>query len=374
MIAESQEMASCMHQLLFGIALLSMTVVLILSTLKYAKPGFEFWPPPHPTSWQSRAFRTLFRIFFAGLIALSIVAFDPSQPLWRYLVGALLLLVGFGFALRWTNFLGWGNAFGNSDGLKTEGVYRFSRNPIYMITLIGMVGWALLINSWMVTTLLGLWACLYIAAPLLEEPWMKQHYGDAFVDYMSRAPRYGSLRQIAEHLLAILELKIPPLVIIIVSAAVMYACAVTIPHDTFMPSELRIALASVAGIVAAAVVVTALAAFRRHQTTMNPLNPDSTTALVTTGIYAYSKNPMYLSMLIALMGWGFFLGQLSVAVGLVLYVVVITRLQIAPEERILRCKFGDTYSNYLNTSHRWFGLRRATADVDEHESKRLHRS
>ena len=239
-----------------------------------------------PTSWQSRVFRTLFRVFFVALIALSIVAFDPSQPLWRYLVGVFLLLVGFGFALRWTNFLGWGNAFGDSDRMKTEGVYRFSRNPIYMITLIGMVGWALLINSWMVTTLLGLWACLYIAAPLLEEPWMKQHYGDEFVAYMSRAPRYGSLPQIAKHFLAILELKIPPLVIIIVSAAVMYACAVTIPHEAFMPSELRIALASVAGIVAAAVVTTALAAFRRHQTTMNPLNPVSSTHLTLPTIYS----------------------------------------------------------------------------------------
>lgn len=346
-----------MHQLLFGIALLSMTLVLILSTLKYAKPGFEFWPPPHPASWQSRVFRTLFRVFFVALIALSIVAFDSSQPLWRYLVGALLLLIGFGFALRWTNFLGWGNAFGESDGLKTEGVYRFSRNPIYMITLIGMVGWALLINSWMVTALLGLWACLYIAAPLLEEPWMKQHYGDAFVAYMSRVPRYGSLRQIAEHLLAILELKIPPLAIVIISAAVMYTCAVTSPHDAFISSELRVALAVVAAIIAAAVALTALATFRRHQTTMNPLNPDNTTALVTTGIYAYTRNPMYLSMLVALLGWGFFLGQLSVAVGLVFYVAAITRLQIAPEERILRCKFGDSYSSYLNSSHRWFGFR-----------------
>jgi protein-S-isoprenylcysteine O-methyltransferase Ste14 len=347
-----------MHQLLFGIALLAMTIVLILSTQKYANPGFEFWPPPKPTSWQRRVFRSLFRVFFVALVALSIVAFDPLQPLWRYLVGACLLLVGFGIALRWTNFLGWGNAFGNSDGLKTEGPYRFSRNPIYMITLVGMIGWALLINSWMVTTLLGIWACLYIAAPFLEEPWMKKQYGDAFATYISRAPRYGSPRQIAKHFLTQLELKIPPLVIVMVSAGVMYACAETIPHEAFMPLELRIALASFAGIVAATVLLTALATFRRHQTTMNPLDPNNTTALVATGIYAYSRNPMYLSMLVALMGWGFFLGQLSVVIGLVLYLGAITRLQIVPEERILECKFGGNYMCFLNSSHRWFGLRR----------------
>jgi protein-S-isoprenylcysteine O-methyltransferase Ste14 len=358
MMPSYQQIARRMHQLLFGIALLAMTVVLLLSILKYAMAGFEFWPPPNSTSWQRRVFRSLFRVFFVTLVALSIIAFNPSQHLWRYVVGAFLLLVGFGFALRWTNFLGWGNAFGNSDGLKTEGPYRFSRNPIYMITLVGMVGWALLINSWMVTTLLGVWACLYIAAPFLEEPWMKKKYGDAFTAYMSRAPRYGSPRRITKHLLTQLELKIPPLVIVMVSAAVMYACAATIQRDVFLPAELRIPLASLAGIVVAAVLLTALAAFRRHQTTMNPLDPNNTTALVATGIYAYSRNPMYLSMLIALLGWGFFLGQLSVVVGLVLYLGAITRLQIVPEERILECKFGCTYMRYLNSSHRWFGLRR----------------
>ena len=119
---------------------------------------------------------------------------------------------------------------------------------------------------------------------------------------------------------------------------------------------IRVALAVVAAIIAAGILTAALMTFQKHQTTMNPLNPNTTSNLVTSGIYAYSRNPMYLSMLIVLLGWGLFLGQLSAVLGLALYVVAITRLQIQPEERILEQKFGSTYTDFLTSSSRWLGF------------------
>ncbi len=346
-----------MPEIIFGIALVSATTIVILSSLKLVSQTFEFWPPPSPSSWQSRTFRTLFRIFFFSLVALSIVDFDGMQATWLYVVGGSLLLLGFGFALRWTNFLGWGNAFGSTDGLKTEGIYRFSRNPIYVITILGMIGWATFVGSWMVTSLLVVWACLYIIAPFLEEPWMRKQYGEAFDDYMLQVPRYGSAGAITKYFIERLELKIPPAVIIVVCAGLMYACAIAIPQNDVMPIEARLVLAVFALIVAAVVLAVALMTFRRHQTTMNPLNPNNTTNLVTTGIYAYSRNPMYLSMFFVLLGWGFYLGHLSTAFGIALYFVAITRLQILPEEKILERKFGSDYTEFLSSSRRWLGFR-----------------
>ncbi len=349
-----------MYQLLFGAALLAAITVFVLSILQVVRKGFEFWPPPRASSWQSRTFRTLFRVFFVSLIGVSILDFNTNQPTWRYLIGTPIVLLGFGLALRWTNFLGWGNAFGSSDGLKIDGIYRFSRNPIYVITIVGMIGWAMLVGSWMVTTLLVLWACLYVAAPFLEEPWMRKHYGAVFDTYALEVPRYGSIRSIATYVMTKLELKVPPLAIVLICAGVMYLCAIIVAHEFAIPTGIRVALAVVAATIAAVILTAALMTFRRHQTTMNPLNPNNTSNLVTSGIYAYSRNPMYLSMFIILLGWGFFLGQLSAAFGLALYVVAITRLQIQPEERILKRKFGSAYTNFLNSSYRWLGFRQST--------------
>jgi|GEM_PF-16834 len=345
-----------MQQFFFGAALLAATTVFVLSILQVVRKGFEFWPPPRASSWQSHTFRTLFRVFFVSLIGISIIDFDTSQSYWQYLVGTLLVLLGFGLALRWTNFLGWGNAFGSSDGLKTDGIYRFSRNPIYVVTIVGMIGWAMLVGSWMVTTLLVLWACLYVAAPFLEEPWMRKQYGAAFDTYASEVPRYGSIRSIAMDVITTLELKVPPLAIVLICAGVMYFCAVTVPHEFAIPMGFRVVLAIVVAIIAAGILTAALMTFRKHQTTMNPLNPDNTSNLVKSGIYAYSRNPMYLSMFIVLLGWGLFLGQLSAVLGLALYVVAITRLQIQPEERILERKFGSNYTDFLTSSSRWLGF------------------
>ncbi len=350
-----------MHQLLFGAALLAAITVFVLSILQVFRKGFEFWPPPSASSWQSHTFRTLFRIFFVSLIGISILEFDTTQPTWRYLIGTPLILLGFGLALRWTNFLGWGNAFGSSDGLKTDGIYQFSRNPIYVVTIMGMIGWAMLVGSWMITTLLVMWACLYFAAPFLEEPWMRKHYSAAFDAYVSEVPRYGSIRSFATHVTTKLELKIPPLVIILICAGVMYLCAIAMPHAFTIPMGLRVVVLVITAIAAAGILSAALMTFRRHRTTINPLNPNNTSNLATSGIYAYSRNPMYLSMFIVLLGWGFFLGQLSAIFGLALYVVAITRLQILPEERVLERKFGSAYTDFLAASCRWIGLRRQTS-------------
>ena len=166
-----------------------------LSLFAFLRPGAEFWPPPNSEGWQHRSFRLLFRVFFIGLLILSFVDFGGARTFdWRYIVGIPLLLVGFGLALYWTNYLGWRNAFGEAQGLKTEGIYQWSRNPIYVVSIIGMLGWGLVVGSWMVNSLLIAWGFLYIAAPLAEEPWLQKKFGSEYEDYTSLAPRYFGFR------------------------------------------------------------------------------------------------------------------------------------------------------------------------------------
>ena len=96
--------------------------------------------------------------------------------------------------------------------------------------------------------------------------------------------------------------------------------------------------------------------FRRARTTVNPLAPQRSSALVTGGPFSLSRNPMYVGMLLWLTGWATFLGALSPFLLAPVFVLVLTRLQIIPEERALRQIFGSDYEAYCRRVPRWTGL------------------
>ena len=160
------------------------------------KPDFDFFPPPSKDSWQHKAFMSLFRLFVYPLLALSVMIFDPSRAsltppsFISGISGVLLVLIGFGLAFWITGRMGWRNAFGEKRGLVTDGWFRWSRNPVYVATWLGLLGWTLVVGNVLVSVLLGLWALLYVFAPLSEEPWLFRMYGDAYESYMRRTPRF----------------------------------------------------------------------------------------------------------------------------------------------------------------------------------------
>ena len=180
---------SYLNIVLFSTSIVSAIVIAVLIMLQHVRNDFQFWPPPNPQSWQKKIVRALFRVFFYSLVGLSFIEFQPGS-LWRYAFGGILLVVGIGLAMRWTGFLGWRNSFGEPTGLKTTGPFSWSRNPVYMVTIVGMIGWALVANAALITILLGLWALLYIAAPFVEEPWLLREFGEKYRDYMDQTPRY----------------------------------------------------------------------------------------------------------------------------------------------------------------------------------------
>ena len=93
--------------------------------------------------------------------------------------------------------------------------------------------------------------------------------------------------------------------------------------------------------------------FHRAHTTVNPMAPQKASALVTSGVYRITRNPMYLGMLLVLAGWAVWLGNAAAFVGLPLFVAVLNLLQIAPEERVLRERFGDAFTRYAARVRRW---------------------
>ena len=93
--------------------------------------------------------------------------------------------------------------------------------------------------------------------------------------------------------------------------------------------------------------------FRRHQTTIHPFNPEETSAIVSSGVYRVSRNPMYLGLAIILLAWAVYLGNAWTLLGIPLFIAYLTRFQIIPEERALRQKFGDEYASYSAAVRRW---------------------
>ena len=95
----------------------------------------------------------------------------------------------------------------------------------------------------------------------------------------------------------------------------------------------------------------AVRGFRRARTTLQPW--ESTTALVTDGIYRYSRNPIYLGYTLVYLGIGLWAGTLWHLVALPVVVLVVTRIVIVKEEAYLTNRFGDAYLRYRDEVRRW---------------------
>jgi protein-S-isoprenylcysteine O-methyltransferase Ste14 len=103
-----------------------------------------------------------------------------------------------------------------------------------------------------------------------------------------------------------LEHKIPPPIVVLIAAAGMWplaGIAPAIPLDNFW----RWIVAGGLALVGLLIAKSGVRDFVRAKTTINPVNIDAASTLVTTGMFAYTRNPMYLGMTVLLLGWAVFL-------------------------------------------------------------------
>jgi protein-S-isoprenylcysteine O-methyltransferase Ste14 len=91
--------------------------------------------------------------------------------------------------------------------------------------------------------------------------------------------------------------------------------------------------------------------FRRSKTSIVPIRPAE--ALVLSGPYRYTRNPMYVSLALLPIAFGLFLGTWWPIVLLVPTLVIVQQFVILPEERYLRRRFGTEYEAYTRRVRRW---------------------
>ena len=183
-------MASTLSIVAFVLSFGGGASLIVLALVGKISKNFEFFPPPSKDSWQHTTFISLFRLFVYSLIALSVLRFEHSNEWGRIIVGSVLLATGFCLAFFITFQMGWRNAFGEKRGLQTTGWFRISRNPVYVATWVGLLGWGIVVPDILVITALMLWAVIYLMAPFLEEPWLEKQYGDDYRTYRRSTPRF----------------------------------------------------------------------------------------------------------------------------------------------------------------------------------------
>ncbi len=155
-----------------------------------------------------------------------------------------------------------------------------------------------------------------------------------------------------------LELKMPPPLVAFIMLVLAWWCRGVLPVATAgVWLDVLAALVLLQGVI---IAMAGVYEFVRVDTTVHPFHPEHTEHVVTHGVYAFSRNPMYLGMLlclaaVAVLHWR----QPLNVVWCIGFYAYINRFQIRPEERILSQKFGEPFKQYCLQVHRWLGHRAA---------------
>jgi protein-S-isoprenylcysteine O-methyltransferase Ste14 len=151
--------------------------------------------------------------------------------------------------------------------------------------------------------------------------------------------------------------RIPPPILMLLAAGLMWVLAHWMPLAQWISAPWN-RLGGLVAAVGIAIAVAAFARFRNAGTTVNPLDPSKASRLVTDGVFRVSRNPMYLGLVLLLIGWAVWLGSASPWLVPPLFVIVLTVVQIIPEEQALSRNFGESYLLYRRSVTRWIGRRR----------------
>ena len=152
--------------------------------------------------------------------------------------------------------------------------------------------------------------------------------------------------------MASLEVKVPPPAVALLFGLLMWlASSVIAPVE--VPFGTRVGVALVLACVGLTFGCAAMLSFVRAKTTMNPTKPSATSSLVTGDVFRFTRNPMYLSLLLYLLAWAAYLSNWLALLLVPVFVLYINELQIKPEERALSALFGAEFASYKARVRRW---------------------
>lgn len=150
-----------------------------------------------------------------------------------------------------------------------------------------------------------------------------------------------------------LENKIPPPIVTLLFAANIWLISSYTSNAASLIGPYNLWLAIGLFVLGLSIAIAGVISFRAAATTVNPLKPESASSLVTSGVFRYSRNPMYVGLTMLLLAWIFYLAVAWGLLVLILFMLYIHRYQIVPEERAMYALFGDEFTDYASRVRRW---------------------
>ena len=147
-----------------------------------------------------------------------------------------------------------------------------------------------------------------------------------------------------------MKAKIPPPILAFLMIGLVYLSSLLIGSVSFDYQ------ASLSVVLVIAGMGCALPSFRlvaRKKTTISPFTPSETSVLLTEGMYRYSRNPMYLGLLLLIIAATIWFGTWFGIIISLLFILLMNIFQIIPEEEALLQIFGEEYLEYKKKVRRW---------------------
>jgi len=149
-----------------------------------------------------------------------------------------------------------------------------------------------------------------------------------------------------------LKNRIPPPIIMLISAAAMWGLS----QDSInieISYSIKILILFTLALMGVFFCIAGVVSFKLAKTTTNPLKPEAASSLVVSGIYKYTRNPMYLGFALFLLAWSVYLASILSIVGVVAFICYMNQFQIKPEEAALNKVFGYEFERYRSKVRRW---------------------
>ena len=150
-----------------------------------------------------------------------------------------------------------------------------------------------------------------------------------------------------------MHLRIPPPIVALIGILLIFLSKDYI-LILYLHPRLQNTLALIFLIIGFVIIFSATKEFKKSDTTVNPMKPETSTSLVTSGIFKYTRNPMYLGLTSILLASCFYFSSLlGIIVYVPLFILYITVFQIIPEEETMKGLFNDEYFDYCSKVRRW---------------------
>ena len=175
----------------FALGVASASVILGTLLVTLVSSAWRFWPPGEK-SWKYRLHWGCVGLFNVALLATAVLDWGtwllprPSS----LVVGGLLAIVGGAIFVASERSFEREETMGLAGDLHTSGLYARSRNPQYVGMIVGLVGFALIVDSLLVAVLVLLHVAWVFLLPFAEEPWLQEEFGDEYREYRQEVPRF----------------------------------------------------------------------------------------------------------------------------------------------------------------------------------------